>query len=122
MHVVATDRNASMARRRLRDWLTLDVASDLLDDLVLAVYEAMTNAVEHGYADQPHRPGSVRLQARRGSGQVQITVADEGSWRASTGQRFRGRGLALMRLLTHDVHIVSGHGGTVVRLWAEVIS
>lgn len=122
MHLVATDRNASMARRRFRDWLTLDVCSDRLEDLVLAVYEAMTNAVEHGYADQPDEPGPVRLQARRGSGQVQITVSDEGSWRAPTGQRFRGRGLTLMRLLTHDVHIVAGHGGTVVRLRAEVSS
>jgi serine/threonine-protein kinase RsbW len=120
MHVVATDSNASMARRRFRDWLTLDVSSDLLDDLVLAVYEAMTNAVEHGYADQPEGP--VRLQARRGSGHVQITVSDEGSWRAPTGQRFRGRGLPLMRLLTHDVHIVAGHGGTVVQLRAAVTS
>lgn len=25
-----------------------------------------------------------------------------------------------MRRLTHDVHIVTGHRGTVVRLWAEV--
>ncbi len=120
MHVVATDRNASMARRRFRDWLTPDVSSDLLDDLVLAVYEAMANAVEHGYADQPDGPGPVLLLARRGSGQVQITVSDEGSWRAPTGQRFRGRGLPLMRLLTDDVHIVAGHGGTVVRLRAEV--
>ncbi len=122
MQVVGTDRNASVARRRFRDWLALDVSSDQLEDLVLAVYEALANAVEHGYANQRDAPGPVRLHARRGAGQVVITVSDDGSWRAPTGQRFRGRGLTLMRLLTHDVHIVAGHGGTVVRLRAEVSS
>lgn len=117
--MVATHRNASAARRRFHDWLAVDVSSDLLGDLVLAVYEAIANAVEHSYAGQPDGPGPLRLHARRGSGQVLITVSDEGSWRAPTGERFRGRGLQLMRLLTHDLHVVAGHGGTVVCLWAE---
>ncbi|MGB8995472.1 MAG: ATP-binding protein [Pseudonocardiaceae bacterium] len=117
IHVVATDHNVSVARRRFRDWLVFDVSSNLLDDLVLVVHEAMANAVEHGYAEQPGGP--VRLHARRGRGQVLITVSDEGRWRAPTGERYRGHGLPLMRLLTHDVDVVTGPGGTVVRLWAE---
>jgi anti-sigma regulatory factor (Ser/Thr protein kinase) len=117
MQMVATARNISLARRRLRDWLTVDVSSELVEDLVLAVYEAMANAVEHGYADCPHGP--VRLQARRSSAHILITVSDDGSWRVPTTDRFRGRGLPLMRLLTEDVHIAAGPAGTVVRLWAE---
>jgi anti-sigma regulatory factor (Ser/Thr protein kinase) len=117
MQMVATDRNVSLARRRLRDWLTADVSPELVEDLVLAVYEAMTNAVEHGYADCPHGP--VRLQARRSSAHLQITVSDDGSWRVPTDDRFRGRGLPLIRLLADDVHIAAGPDGTVVRLWAE---
>jgi serine/threonine-protein kinase RsbW len=117
IQMVATARNASLARHRLRDWLTADVCSELVEDLVLAVYEAMANAVEHGYADCPHGP--VRLQARRSNGHVLITVSDDGSWRAPTDDRFRGRGLPLMRLLADDVHIAAGPGGTVVRLRAE---
>jgi serine/threonine-protein kinase RsbW len=117
MQMVATARNISLARHRLRDWLTADVSSELVDDLVLAVYEAMANAVEHGYADCPHGP--VRLQARRGSGHVLITVSDKGSWRVPTTDRYRGRGLPLMRLLTDDVHIAASPSGTVVRLRAE---
>jgi serine/threonine-protein kinase RsbW len=120
MQMIATGRNVSLARRRLRDWLTADVSSELVEDLVLAVYEAMANAVEHGYADCPH--GSVRLQARRGSGQVLITVSDDGSWRVPTDDRFRGRGLPLMRLLADYLHIAAGPGGTVVSLWAQAAS
>jgi len=117
MQTVATALNISLARRRLRDWLTVDVSSELVEDLVLAVYEAMANAVEHGYADCPHGP--VRLQARRSSAHILITVSDDGSWRVPTTDRFRGRGLPLIRLLTEDVHIAAGPAGTVVRLWAE---
>lgn len=117
---VATDRNASVLRRRFHNWLALDVSPDLLDDLVLAVYEAMANVVEHGYAGRPDGPGPLRLEAHRGRGHVLVTVADEGRWRTPTGERSRSRGLPLMRLLTHDVHIVAGHRGTVVRLWADV--
>lgn len=118
--VVATHRNASVLRRRFHHWLALDVSPELLDDLVLAVYEALANVAEHGYADRPDGPGPLRLEAHRDSGHVLVTVADEGSWRAPTGERSRGRGLPLMRRLTNDVHIVAGHRGTVVRLWAEV--
>jgi serine/threonine-protein kinase RsbW len=119
MQMVATDRNVTEALGRFRNWLTVDIPSELLEDLVLAVYEAMANAAEHGYADRPHRPGPVRLQARRGSTHVLMTVSDEGRWRAPANERFRGRGLPLMRLLAHEVHIAADPGGTVVRLWAE---
>lgn len=117
--VVATYRNASVLRHRFHHWLALDVSPELLDDLVLAVYEAMANVAEHGYAGRPDGPGPLRLEAHRGGGHVLVTVADEGSWRAPTGERSRSRGLPLIRRLTHDVHIVTGHQGTFVRLWAE---
>jgi Histidine kinase-like ATPase domain len=43
---------ASLARQEFKAWLAIDVpAGELFDDLVLAVYEALANAVDHAYLD-----------------------------------------------------------------------
>lgn len=112
----ATARNAAELRHQFHEWLALDTAADLVDDLGLVVYEAVANAVEHAYADCTDGSGTVRLEAHRTDGQVLIIVTDEGTWRAATGDSFRGRGLQLMRHLTDEVTIDSDRDGTVVRL------
>ncbi|MPZ65508.1 MAG: hypothetical protein GEU83_08305 [Pseudonocardiaceae bacterium] len=116
----ATDRNAAELRRQFHHWLALDTAADIVDDLGLVVYEAVANAVEHAYADHTDGPGPVRLEAHRTDGHVLIIVADEGTWRAPTDDRFRGRGLQLMRHLAQEVTVDSNHDGTVVRLRADL--
>lgn len=117
---VATVPNATALRRQLHDWLALDLPTHLVDDLVLAVYEAIANAAEHAYAGHPDGPGLVRLEAHRAADHILITVADQGHWRASTGAGFRGRGIPLMRLLTQNVHTRCDRNGTVVHLRAEL--
>ncbi|MQA15164.1 MAG: ATP-binding protein [Pseudonocardiaceae bacterium] len=113
---IATARSAARLRQQCHDWLILDVPSSVVDDLLLVVYEALANAAEHAYVDHTDGPGPLRLEARRTDGHILITVSDEGSWRAPTGDRFRGRGLPLMRHLAQDVRVASGHDGTVVAL------
>lgn len=116
LHVAATAHNATRLRRQLYDWLVLDVPSSVVDDLTLAAYEALANVVEHAYADHVDGIGSLWLDAHRIDDQVLITVADEGGWRPAATERFRGRGLALMRHLVHDVRIDTNDGGTIVHL------
>ncbi|MQA14726.1 MAG: ATP-binding protein [Pseudonocardiaceae bacterium] len=120
VEVMATERNASQLRRQFHDWLTLDVPTDTVNDLVLVVYEAVANAVEHAYVDHTGAPGPLRLEAHRTDAQVLITVADEGSWRGPIGDRFRGNGIPLMRNLTREVRIERTHRGTVVRFRAQI--
>lgn len=114
----ASARSITGVRREFTAWLAIDVTGEPLHDLVLAVYEAVANSAEHAYADHPDNSGPVRLLARRTRDVVLVTVADDGAWRAPTGQPFRSRGLALIRALVQDVHITRGPHGTMVQLRA----
>lgn len=115
----ATEYNAAQLRRQFHDWLALDTAASVVDQLVLVVYEAVANTVEHAYADRTDGPGPVRLEAYCADGHLLVTVSDEGTWRAPTGDRYRGRGLQLMRHLADEVTVESNHNGTVVHLRAD---
>jgi anti-sigma regulatory factor (Ser/Thr protein kinase) len=116
---VATAHDAARLRHELSAWLALDVPDEQLDDLVLAAYEAIANAAEHAYADSTDGAGPIHLRAHRYDDCVCVCVVDEGRWRVRTGQRFRSRGLPLIRLLVSDVHIGPSRTGTTVhlRMW-----
>ncbi len=107
-------------RHRLRDWLQLGgIGSDQIYDVLLAVDEACTNAVEHGYRDAP---GIVGLRGEISGTDLYLSVVDRGSWEP-TGDRansLRGRGLMMMRALVADVDISTGDEGTRVDLHAEI--
>jgi serine/threonine-protein kinase RsbW len=121
MELRATAENATVLRRDFASWLAVDVRGELGDALVLAVYEAVANAVEHAYAgDPPDGVGVVRVHAHRDEDGVVVTVADEGRWRGPTGVPHRGHGLPLIHSICRDVRIVRSDAGTVVHLHVEV--
>jgi anti-sigma regulatory factor (Ser/Thr protein kinase) len=81
-----------------------------IEDLVLAVSEAASNAVEH--AQDPRKPFfdvSAEIDGRA----VTIVVQDHGHWRRPTSDRKPGRGLAMMRALTDTSVATRPHGTTV---------
>jgi PAS domain S-box-containing protein len=98
----------------------LALGEDRLFDLLLAVGEAVNNAIEHAYADGT--PGTFALRAMRLDGSLVIEIEDRGRWRRrnrpipSDGLSERGRGIALMRALCDDVDLSRTATGTVVRL------
>lgn len=100
-----------------QEWLwILGAAADLVNDLGLAVYEALANVVDHAYPpDDPHR--WVYLQARLHGDQLLITVTDHGCWRTSGESEYRGHGLAIMRSFT-EVYLHSTARGTTVQMRA----
>lgn len=112
----ATAQNARWLRVLFREWLRRAGApATLVEDLVLAVYEALANAVEHAYP--PGHPDPVmRLRARLDHDHVLITISDHGCWRTPHAAGFRGRGLAVMRYLATEVHLHSTDRGTTVHL------
>ncbi len=98
-------------RRELRAFIAdSDLSEDEREDLVLAACEAGTNAVEH--AQQPMKPFfDVYIQIA--DGLVTIVVRDHGQWQQPTSDPYRGRGLAMMRVLADTTVTTRPHGTTV---------
>jgi serine/threonine-protein kinase RsbW len=107
-------------RSCLRVWTSdIGLAAGRSRDVVLAVDEAITNAVEHAYVDG--RPGAVVVFAAcdRDVHTARVVVSDDGTWQQpARDPGFRGRGLLLMRRLADafDLHH-DGRGTTVVLGW-----
>ncbi|WP_197381510.1 ATP-binding protein [Mycolicibacterium mengxianglii] len=119
--VVAEPVNVARLREELEQWLRRHFALDALrlNDLVLAVNEALANVAEFAYrhADEPG-PVDLRADYEKSGSVLTITVADRGTWRDSSERepkRTRGRGIPLMEALADEVGIdAAGHGTTVL--------
>jgi anti-sigma regulatory factor (Ser/Thr protein kinase) len=112
-------RSLSPARRALRDWLVAAGADgDWIEEVLVALSEACTNALEHAYAGQDL--GSVEVHATIDAGNLEMVVADHGAWKEPLDRGNRGRGRKLMENLMDHAVIESGPAGTVVRMQKEL--
>ena len=105
------------ARQRLRAWLEeTSLPSADRDAVLLAVGEAVSNAIDHGSEDDRTQIVTVEL-ARRGDKLI-ASVGDRGPWQPGleTVLQGRGRGHLIMEALADDVDINLDQGGTVVTL------
>lgn len=122
--------NAARIRMEFADWLQRHfvLAAERLSDVVLAVNEALANAVEHGCSNAQD---VVALAAAYDdhTDTLTVTLSDRGQWPQAFTQQLstpgphlqRGRGVALMRLLTDDTSIdTSEHGTDVSLVWAPL--
>ncbi|BFU46435.1 SpoIIE family protein phosphatase [Krasilnikovia sp. MM14-A1004] len=102
----------ALLRKDLRGWLAAHaVDADSSEAVLLACSEAVANAIEHGYRDDPF--GMVRVVASVAGSAVEVRVADRGTWRQTREEDVRGRGLRLMRQVMDEVVIARGEGTTV---------
>ena len=100
-------------RRTLRHWLSRVRPSRYeLQDILVAVSEAATNAIEHAYGPVEAR---YRVEGRLAEDRVSVTVTDSGRWRERRGHD-RGRGTAVMRGLMDGFEVHHSEAGTVVQL------
>ena len=111
----------SVARDKVRTWLRAHGwTSPQIDDLVLAINEAVSNSIEHGYGvgeGDPAGTGTVELRGEITDHHVTFTVRDRGVWRPPVDdpKSTRGQGLRLMRACVERVTVEgSGQGTTVV--------
>jgi anti-sigma regulatory factor (Ser/Thr protein kinase) len=108
----ACAESSPLLRHELRLFLEqLALSHDRIADVVLAVGEATSNAIEHAYRG---REGTVWLRATAEPDLLVVEVLDQGRWRLDAGPE-RGRGLGIMRALVDEVAIESTREGTLVR-------
>lgn len=110
-----------VVRRRLREWMDgWDWPDEPVDEVVMAVNEAVANVVDHAYRDEVER-GSVHVYAwitTDGAGRrVVVSITDRGRWRpAPHDPGHRGRGLLMMSSCMASLHIEHSSGGTAVTM------
>ncbi len=90
---------------------------------MLAVGEAVANAIDHGSARDDSQV--VRVEAAVRGDTLIVSVSDSGQWQPGAEGYFtggRGRGHLLMQALTDDVHIDTDQQGTIVTLVLSMLS
>ena len=100
-------------RAAVRRWLsTAGAPRDVAEDMLVAIGEACSNAIEHAYG-----PGGGTVQVRLvyNPPEVVATIRDSGEWRPPRGSN-RGRGTALMHALSDGAEIDHSPDGTTVTL------
>ena len=122
----AVATSAGGIRRRIRPWLTgLGWPEDELDDIVMAVDEAVANVVDHAYPPGP-ATGDVHVYAWIATAaphrRVVVSITDRGRWRpVPQDNGNRGRGLLVMRTCMATLHIERTSGGTAVTMTSAPI-
>jgi serine/threonine-protein kinase RsbW len=118
----ADARTVTRLREEFAEWLRTELELDPVrfSDVVLTVYEALSNAAEFAY-DGADGEATVTLQAHQhaAAGLLDVTVTDRGRWRPNDPalrKTSRGRGIPLMRALADGVDIEPSPQGTRVHL------
>ena len=109
----ATADQLTRIRHRLTDWLrAADITDELAADIVLVVNEACTNCVEHAY--RGFVAGAMVVEISLGDGEVHSRITDYGSWKTPvTNPVNGGRGLPLIRALSHALALETAATGTI---------
>jgi anti-sigma regulatory factor (Ser/Thr protein kinase) len=113
----ATPQALAPLRQALRAWLRkqgLDPVDER--DLLLAVGELVSNAVEHAYHSSRRADEEVLVEAWMEDDVVEARVRDFGRWRRTPAPGNRGRGLGIVRALVRDVELSQTAAGTEARV------
>lgn len=123
----------SVARDQVRNWLRANRWSPAnTDDLVLAINEAVSNSIEHGYRvgpDDPPSQDTVEISGRivrapDGSRHAELSVRDSGVWLPPAEESVpttRGQGIRLMRACVEHLTIDGDDDGTTVTLHSRPV-
>lgn len=98
-------------RRMLNRWLwSQSIDPTVATEVLIAVSEACSNAVEHAYGIDE---GGLRVRAQRTGETIELIVGDRGNWRPARGTH-RGRGLTIMRNAMDSCEVRTGEEGTEI--------
>ena len=118
---VATAASAAQLRDDFASWLCdRGVSVSQSNEILLAVYEALANCVDHAYADHPAvGMMAVRADFEPRDGCLSVCVTDHGTWShpgLHSSNNRRGRGVALMHAMADHCTISGRRDGTTVCL------
>jgi len=116
-HLPGSLRNAQRARSAIGRMLSRSTLGERAADFMLAMGEAINNAIEHGSQSEHD---TIRFSAQWDeSGGATGMVESRGTWKIRSPSPERGRGLMLMRALTDRLTVNTGPRGTTVRLFLD---
>jgi anti-sigma regulatory factor (Ser/Thr protein kinase) len=101
-----------------REMAALNIEEERRFGVLVALGEAIANAVEHAY--RGGMPGVIRLATRSEARQFVLVVEDFGRWRPFIRRHERGRGLDLMHAFMDSVQILSTRESTKLVLKAKL--
>ncbi|MBI2875245.1 MAG: ATP-binding protein [Firmicutes bacterium] len=109
LEIPSRPENIALARVAVSAFLApLDLLVHELDDIKLAVSEAVTNSVSHAY---PGGEGIIRIKARLEDFTLHLWIEDEGRCPPHS----EGLGFTLMRECLNELAVTAGEtGGTTV--------
>lgn len=123
---VSKPENVAFARAVVAMFASqLDFTIDEIDEIKVAVSEAVSNAIIHGYED---KPGEVRVEATLSNGRIEVTVNDSGkgiadvAWATEATHTSRpdermGLGLVFIREYMDEMRVDSApNQGTTVHM------
>ncbi|MGH8967731.1 MAG: ATP-binding protein [Actinomycetes bacterium] len=102
-------------RARMAEWAhDVGLATDTVDDIVLATHEALANVADHAY---PDGGGDAELDAICTASEVCIVVRDHGNWQGpAVNPGWRGHGLVIIHGLADRVDVDRADSGTRVAM------
>jgi anti-sigma regulatory factor (Ser/Thr protein kinase) len=103
-----------------REMAELDIGAERRFGVLVALGEAIANAVEHAY--RGGSPGLIRLALERHPKQLIVSVEDFGRWRPFVRREERGRGIDLMHAFMDSVQILSTRQSTKIVLKTRIAS
>ena len=115
--LAAAPKNIKKSRTDLALWLQpIALDPDQLDEILLAVSEAVTNAVEHGSECDESKCVLVRACVQDQA--LTVSVKDSGRWITQhpdpAARTHRGRGLLMIREIASNVDITCTQSGTEI--------
>jgi anti-sigma regulatory factor (Ser/Thr protein kinase) len=120
LRLPAIPASLAVIRAHLRAWLpSARVDPSAAAEVLLAIGEAASNAVEHAVGGSAHNV-ELEVTARATGTGLALTIKDNGRWHAPRRSAQRGHGSRLMSALVDTVTITPTPQGTTVEMRKEL--
>lgn len=113
--LIADPEHLRPVRHAIAYWAAgVGLAPERVDDLELAVGEALSNSIEHAY---PIDGGAIEIDGLVVESELRVRVHDHGGWREPRPHPgWRGRGISMIHALADQAGVEPRERGTTVTM------